>query len=78
MSNLVRDGDNLLQRVGKVVEELGHVKVEPNSGRAVLWLRDTRDVFAVGGGSFEATQQSKTPRGVPRRVCRRNCCITCG
>ena len=50
MSSLIWDGDSIFQRVGKDVEELGHVKIEPNSGTAVLWLRDTRDVFAVNGG----------------------------
>ena len=50
MSSVLWDGDNLIQKVGKAVEELGHVKVEPNSDKAILWLRDTRDVFGVGGG----------------------------
>lgn len=50
MSSLIWDGDRIFQKVGKDIEELGHVKIEPNSGKAVLWLRDTRDVFAVNGG----------------------------
>ena len=50
MSIVVWDGDNVLQKVGKNVEELGHVKFDPNSNTAVLWLRDTQNVFGVNGG----------------------------
>ncbi len=50
MSALVWDGDNLFQRMGSNVEELGHLKAERYSGRVVLWLRDTRNVFGVNSG----------------------------
>lgn len=50
MSALVWEGNNLLQRVGGKVEEIGHIKLDPISGKAVLWLRDTQNVFGVNGG----------------------------
>ena len=50
MSSVVWDSDTVLQKVGKNIEELGHVKLDPNSNTAVLWLRDTQNVFGVNGG----------------------------
>lgn len=64
MSSVVWDGDNLIQRVGGDVEELGHVKFEPSSNRHVLWLRDLRGVFGVNNGyvrgdSFPSMRDAK-------------------
>ena len=64
MSSVVWDGDNLLQRVGDNIEELGHVKFEPNSSSYVLWLRDLRGVFGVNNGyvrgdSFPSMKDAK-------------------
>ena len=50
MSSVLWDQDNLIQRVGNHVEELGHVKYDPNSNNYVLWLKDTRDVFGTNRG----------------------------
>ena len=64
MSSVVWDGDNLVQRVGDDIEELGHVKFEPASNRYVLWLRDLRGVFGVNdayvrGDSFPSMRDAK-------------------
>ena len=61
---MVWDGDNLVQRVGDDIEELGHVKFEPASNRYVLWLRDLRGVFGVNdayvrGDSFPSMRDAK-------------------
>ena len=50
MSTIVWDGDNIFQKVGENVEELGHVKFDGTSNTVVLWLRDTQHVFGVNGG----------------------------
>lgn len=50
MSSIVWDGDNLIQRLGRSSAELGHVKFDQDPSKVVLWLRDTRNVFAVNGG----------------------------
>ena len=64
MSSVVWDGDNLLQRVGNNIEELGHVKYEENSNEFVLWLKDTRGVFGnkngyIRGDSFLSMRDAK-------------------
>ena len=64
MSSVVWDGDNLIQRVGDDIDELGHVKHDPNSNSHVLWLRDLRDVFGVNkgyvrGDSFPSMKDAK-------------------
>ena len=64
MSSVVWDGDNLIQRVGDDIDELGHVKHDPNSNSHVLWLRDLRDVFGVNkgyvrGDSFPSMNEAK-------------------
>ena len=53
MSSIVWDGDNLLQRVGDLIEELGHVKYHENSKTYVLWLKDTRGVFGMKNGYIQ-------------------------
>lgn len=50
MSSVIWDGDNLIQKVGGHIEELGHVQYEKNSNEYVLWLKDTRDVFGNNKG----------------------------
>ena len=50
MSSILWDGDNLIQKVGDNLEELGHVKYDENSKDYVLWLKDTRDVFSTNKG----------------------------
>lgn len=64
MSSVLWDQDNLIQRVGNHVEELGHIKYDPNSNNHVLWLKDTRDMFGTNGGyirgdSFPSMNQAK-------------------
>ena len=64
MSSVVWDGDNLIQRVGDDIDELGHVKFDPNSNAYVLWLRDLRGVFGVNNGyvrgdSFPSMKDAK-------------------
>ena len=44
MSSVIWDGDNLIQKVGGNVEELGHVKYDDNSKDYILWLKDTYEV----------------------------------
>ena len=61
MSSVVWDGDNLVQRVGDDIEELGHVKFEPASNRYVLWLRDLRGVFGVND-AYRAMSWLVSPR----------------
>ena len=50
MSSVLWDGDNLIQRVGDDIEELGHVKYDEHSNTHVFWLRDSRNVFGVNKG----------------------------
>ena len=50
MSTLVWDQDNLIQKVGDNIEELGHVKRDHNSDTYVLWLKDLGDTFGVNRG----------------------------
>ena len=50
MSTVVWDQDNLIQKVGDNIEELGHVKHDQNTDTYVLWLRDLRDAFGVNRG----------------------------
>ena len=64
MSSVVWDGDNLIQRVGDNIDELGHVKHDSNSNSYVLWLRDLRDLFGVNkgyvrGDSFPSMKDAK-------------------
>ena len=49
MSSVLWDGDNLIQKLGREVEQLGHVRLDENAGVYVLWLKDTRGVFGPGG-----------------------------
>ena len=48
MSSVLWDGDNLIQKLGQEVEQLGHVRLDENAGTYVLWLKDTRGVFGPG------------------------------
>ena len=50
MSTILWSGDRLFQRVGDNVAELGYVQEDEDTGTCVLWLRDLRGVFGVGGG----------------------------
>ena len=64
MSSVVWDRDNLVQKVGGNVEELGHVKYDQHSNEYVLWLKDTRDVFGtnkgyIRGDSFPSMKDAK-------------------
>ncbi len=64
MSSVVWDKDNLIQKVGGNVEELGHVKYDQGSNEYVLWLKDTRDVFGtnkgyIRGDSFPSMKDAK-------------------
>ena len=64
MSSVIWDGDNLIQKVGGNVEELGHVKYDENSKDYILWLKDTRDVFGnnkgyIRGDSFPSMEDAK-------------------
>ena len=64
MSSVVWDGDNLIQKVGGNLEELGHVKYDESSNQHVLWLKDIRDVFGthkgyVRGDSFPSMKDAK-------------------
>ena len=49
MSSVLWDGDNLIQKIGQHVEQLGHIRRDANSDEYVLWLKDTRGVFGPGG-----------------------------
>ena len=67
MSSVVWDKDNLIQKVGGNVEELGHVKYDQHSNEYVLWLKDTRDVFGtnkgyIRGDSFPSMKDAKQKR----------------
>ena len=64
MSSVQWHGDNLIQRVGDSVEELGHVKYDENTGTYVLWLRDLRGVFGtnkryIRGHSFASMEDAR-------------------
>ncbi len=64
MSSVIWDGDNLIQKVGQDVEQLGHVKLDENAGVCVLWLKDTRGVFGPGntyirGDTFPSMKDAK-------------------
>ena len=64
MSSVLWDGNNLIQKVGQHVEQLGQVKLDENTGRCVLWLKDTRSVFGPGntyirGDSFPSVRDAK-------------------
>lgn len=64
MSSVIWDGDNLVQRVSDNIDELGHVKFEPDSSLYVLWLRDLRGVFGtkdayIRGDSFPSMRDAK-------------------
>ena len=41
MSSVIWDEDNLVQKVGQDVEQLGHVKLDENAGVCVLWQKWT-------------------------------------
>ena len=64
MSTVLWDRDNLIQKVGSNIEELGHVRYEENSNQYVLWLKDTRGMFGsnkgyIRGDSFPSMQDAK-------------------
>ena len=64
MSSVIWDRDNLVQRVNDIIDELGHVKFEPDSSFYVLWLRDSRGLFGVKdayirGDSFPSMRDVK-------------------
>ena len=64
MSSVLWDKDNLIQRVGSNIEELGHVRHEENSNQYVLWLKDTRGVFGsnkgyIRGDTFPSMEDAK-------------------
>ena len=64
MSSVIWDEDNLIQKVGQDVEQLGHVKLDENAGAYVLWLNDTRGVFGPGntyirGDTFPSMKDAK-------------------
>ena len=64
MSSVLWDGDNLIQKVGPHVEQLGHVKPDENAGTYVLWLKDTRAVFGpanayIRGDTFPSMKEAK-------------------
>ena len=48
MSSVLWDGDNLIQKLGQEIEQLGHVKLDESADEYVLWLKDTRGVFGPG------------------------------
>ena len=50
MSSVIWDQDNLIQKLGDNIEELGHVKHDQTTDTYVLWLRDFRDAFRVNRG----------------------------
>ena len=67
MSSVLWDKDNLIQRVGSNIEELGHVRHEENSNQYVLWLKDTRGVFGsnkgyIRGDTFPSMEDAKQKR----------------
>ena len=64
MGSVIWDANNLIQKVGENLEELGHVKYDEHSNTHVLWLRDSRDVFGVNkgyvrGDSFPSMGEAK-------------------
>ena len=64
MSSVLWDGDNLIQKVGQNTEKLGHVKLDEHADEYVLWLKDTRGVFAPGntymrGDTFPSMKDAK-------------------
>ena len=64
MSSVFWDKDNLIQRVGSNIEELGHVRREENSNQCILWLKDTRGVFGsnkryIRGDTFPSMEDAK-------------------
>ena len=64
MSSVLWDGDNLIQKVGQHVDQLGHVKLDDHAGAYVLWLKDTRGVFGSGntyirGDTFASMKEAK-------------------
>ena len=65
MSSVLWEGDNLIQKVGPHVEQLGHVKLDENAGTYVqLWLKDTRALFGpanayIRGDTFSSMKEAK-------------------
>ena len=45
MGSVLWDANNLIQKVGENLEELGHVKYDETANEHVLWLRDWRNVL---------------------------------
>ena len=52
MSSITWRGNRLIQRVTSrgMEEELGYVDLDVSSGKYVLWLKDTKNAFAVNNG----------------------------
>lgn len=66
MSVIFWRGDALIQRLSSrgMQDELGYIAPEGDSGRYVLWLKDTKGVFGVNGGyirgdEFESISDAK-------------------
>ena len=64
MSTVVWDQDNLVQKVGDSIDELGHVKYDQNTSTYVLWLRDHGDAFRskrgyIRGDSYPSMKDAK-------------------
>ena len=64
MGSVLWDANNLIQKVGENLEELGHVKYDETANEHVLWLRDWRNVFGashgyVRGDSFPSMEEAK-------------------
>ena len=56
MSKINWSGDHLIQRVRGHYEELGYIKLEPNSKTCVLWLKDTFGVASTAGAYIRADE----------------------
>ena len=58
MSGVRWSGNRLIQRVRGREEELGHIGLEPDSGKYVLWLKDTFGVATSAGAYIRGEEYS--------------------
>ena len=56
MSGVRWSGNRLIQRVRSREEELGYIGLEPDSGKYVLWLKDTFGVATTAGGHIRGEE----------------------
>lgn len=56
MSSITWSDNHLIQQVREREEELGYIDLEPNSGKYVLWLKDTFGVANTPGAYIRADE----------------------